>query len=131
MNGNTPYAGLPDVVEAGQRVAADSPSLSRAQRDALRDSASLIADQTRSYLTDGFVVGSEISLGVDGPLVTVAVHPPVGNPVSAGFEPSVGEADDSLIDAADREEVARGLAASAAHQVKLALDQSDVTPPAQ
>jgi len=54
--------------------------------------------------------------------VTVAVRPPVGNPVSAGFTPEFENlADDDLISDEDREEVARGLAASAALQVKAAL----------
>ena len=101
------------------------------QRRALRASISQIAAQTRNYLPDEYVVGSDISQGMQGVQVTVAVRPPVGNPVSAGFTPefeNVG--DDDLIPLEDREEVARGLAASAALQVKHALGD-DVPPTAR
>ncbi|MFB6107149.1 MAG: DUF5811 family protein [Halobacteriaceae archaeon] len=131
MNGNTPYGGRPGVVEAGHRSSTDAPTLTRQQRKHLRDSATAIAARTRSYLTDGFAVGSEVSAGVGGPRVTVAVRPPVGNPVSAGFEASFDGEDAALVEEADREEVARGLAASAALQVKHVLDDEDVVPAAQ
>lgn len=160
MNGNTPYAGLPGVTGAGQRADVDVPSLSRAQRRALSRDVSHIAARTREYLPDEYIVNSEISHGVGGPQVTVAVRPPIGRPVSAGFTPSPGDLDADVPDAsladeasrpedddsapdeaptdggseiiasAERAEVARGLAASAALQVKRAIGD-DLTPTAR
>jgi len=122
MNGNTPYAG-PDATEPVE--------LSVAQRRALRESLSRIAARTREFLPDEYVVGSEVNDGANGPQATVAVRPPVGKPVSAGFTPDVDDDDTDLIPATERDEVARGLAASAALQVKIALAQADVEPPAR
>ncbi|MFB6094864.1 MAG: DUF5811 family protein, partial [Halodesulfurarchaeum sp.] len=58
------------------------------------------------------------------------VQPPVGNPVSAGFSPDLEGSGEELIPVEDEEEVARGLAASAALQVKRAID-GDVPPTAR
>lgn len=125
MNGNTPYAG-PDTPDA---PAAD---LSPAQHRALRDSLSRIASRTREFLPDEYTVGSEVNQGSNGPQATVAVRPPIGNPVSAGFTPDFDEAEDTdLIPSAERDEVAQGLAASAALQVKAALANADIDPPAR
>lgn len=112
MHGNSPYSGTEP----------SKPDLTVTQRRALMDSISRIAARTRKYLPDEYVVGSEISSGTEGVQVTVAVRPPAGNPVSAGFTPEFDDVtDDDLIPNDDREEVARGLAASAALQVKAAL----------
>lgn len=114
MHGNSPHVGA-EPTEA---------DITATQRRALRSSISQIAAQTRDYLPDEYVVGSDISQGMQGVQVTVAVRPPVGNPVSAGFTPEFdGVGDDDLIPLEDREEVARGLAASAALQVKHALGE--------
>ncbi len=132
MNGNTPYAGLPGETGAGQRAAADVPDLSRAQKRLLHRDVSRIAARTREFLPDEYIVDSDISSGLTGPQVTVAVRPPVGHAVSAGFTPDVEEvaAAEELITAAERDEVARGLAASAALQVKQAVSDG-VTPTAK
>ncbi|ELY45123.1 DUF5811 family protein [Natronorubrum sulfidifaciens] len=132
MNGNTPYAGLPGETGAGQRAAADVPDLSRAQKRLLHRDVSRIAARTREFLPDEYVVDSDISSGLTGPQVTVAVRPPIGHAVSAGFTPDVDEvpAAEEVITAAERDEVARGLAASAALQVKQAVSDS-VTPTAK
>lgn len=128
MNGNTPYAG----VQGGDAGGNDAPEITAGQRKALQASIGAIASRTRDFLPDEYVVGSEVSTSSDGPRVTVAVRPPVGNPVSAGFEPDFdGEDDDALIPAEERDEVARGLAASAALQVKGAVGDGDVTPTAK
>lgn len=129
MNGNNPYAGTRDVVAAGQRTAEDAPSLSPDQRQTIRAALTRIELRTRELLPDEYVVGSEITTGVSGPRATVAVQPPVGNPVSAGFEPDLA-ADADPIRAEDRAEVARGLAASAALQVKQVV-ADDLTPTAK
>ncbi|MFD1647274.1 DUF5811 family protein [Haloarchaeobius litoreus] len=131
MNGNTPYAGLPGSTQAGKRASADVPELTAEQKRRLRADVSRIAALTREFLPDEYVVDGDISNGVGGPQATVAVQPPIGNPISAGFTPDVDEFDDDdLIDPEDQAEVARGLAASAALQVKQALSGS-VTPTAR
>jgi len=131
MNGNTPYAGSPGITQAGKRATADLPELTGEQKRALRRDVSRIAAQTRAYLPDEYVVDSDVSQAAGGPRATVAVQPPVGHPVSAGFSPENEDLEsDSLIDDEDRSEVARGLAASAALQVKQAV-QDDVMPTAR
>lgn len=117
MNGNNPYAGPSGVVEAGQPEDVD---LSPEQKDTLREAVTNIVTITESYLPDGYAVGSELSYGANGAQATVAVRPPVGHAVSAGFSPSIEELTSGLDDE-DREEVAKGLAASAAAQVMNAV----------
>jgi hypothetical protein len=114
MNGNTPYGGAPGVAEAGQP--ATDAELTQDQRRAIRRAVAGIVTRTRSYLPDSYTVGSELSYGSDGPTATVAVRPPAGHPVSAGFTPDLDDIEAGLADA-ERDEVARGLAASAALQV--------------
>ncbi|WP_188975040.1 DUF5811 family protein [Halocalculus aciditolerans] len=124
MNANTPYAG-----PQGAGITGDD--LSAGQRRSLRTSVSRIAARTRDFLPDEFVVGSEVRDGRDGLQVTVAVRPPVGNPVSAGFRPDFDADADDLIPADERDEVARGLAASAALQVKQVMTSDKYTPTAR
>lgn len=131
MNGNTPYAGSPDVTQAGKRANADIPELTGKQKRAFRSGVTSIAAKTRSFLPNEYVIDSEISEGTNGPQATVAVRPPVGYPVSAGFEPDENDLeDDRIISDEVRDEVARGLAASAALQVKQAM-QDQITPTAR
>lgn len=131
MNGNTPYAGLPGITDAGKRAAEDVPELSDDEKQALRDAVSGIAARTREFLPDEFVVNSNIKHGVGGPRATVAVRPPVGQPVSAGFTPDLEDLEtDAPIPDEDREEVAQGLAASAALQVKQSMGD-EITPTAR
>lgn len=119
MNGNTPYTGRPNAVDAGRREST-APDLSPEERRNLQRDVATIAARTREFLPDEYAVGSELRQGATGTEAHVAVRPPVGNPVSAGFRP---EADEEVaLDDGDRDEVARGLAASAAFQVKQALD---------
>lgn len=126
MNGNTPYAGRANVTDAGQRANTDVPDLSVEQRRALQAGLDTVAARTREYLPDEYVVGAQIIAGTDGPQGTIAVQPPIGRPVSAGFSPDIDEIETEGIDEADREEVARGLAASAALQVKRAVSDAVV-----
>jgi len=131
MNGNNPYAGAPGVTDAGKRASADLPDLSTAQKRTLRHEVSRVAAQTRQFLPDEYVVDADVQSGVSGPRATVAVQPPVGSPVSAGFTPDQEAIDGGdPISQEDREEVARGLAASAALQVKQAVADS-LTPTAR
>ena len=113
MEGNDPYAG-----PLGRTNSRDV-DLSAEQKDALRDAVSSIVTRTESYLPDGYAVGSELSYGANGPQATVAVRPPAGHPVSAGFQPDIENLEG--LDEEDRAEVARGLAASAAAQVMNAV----------
>ena len=128
MNGNTPFAGRPDVEPAGQSVESGA-ALSTEQKQLLRRELSRIATRTRSYLPDEYVVGSELSDGIGGPQATVAVQPPLGYPVSADVAPNF-DAPDGLITDEECAELARGLAAQAVYQVMSAV-HDNVTPMAQ
>ena len=128
MNGNNPYAGAPGVVDAGQL--SDDQSLTNEQTETLKRAVAAIVARTQSFLPDGYAVGSELSNGANGPQATVAVRPPVGHPVSAGFSPDFEDLDAGLTDE-DRDEVARGLAASAAFQMMSAVGGDDLTPTAR
>ncbi|MFB6110555.1 MAG: DUF5811 family protein [Halodesulfurarchaeum sp.] len=120
MYGNTPYA--------GRQGDQDPVELTPAMRRALQDGVSDVERETRRYLPDDYQVGSRVGQSGGGPQVTVSVRPPIGNPVSAGFSPDADA--DEPIPVEDVEEVARGLAASAALQVKQALGE-DVPPMAR
>jgi len=109
MYGNSPIGGD-----------ASPEPLSPTQRRRLKRDLAAVAARTREYLPGEYVVGSELSTGTDGPQATVAVRPPAGHPVSAGFTPD-GEEFDGGLDEGERDEVARGLAASAAVQVMNAV----------
>ncbi len=126
MNGNNPYAGAPGAVEAGRPP---EVNLSAEQKRGLRRAIAGIVAETESYLPDGYAVGSEVSYGANGLEATVAVRPPAGHPVSAGLTPDLEELETGL-DAEDRTEVARGLAASAAFQTMLAVGE-DIEPTAR
>jgi hypothetical protein len=99
------------------------------ERRLLREAVSNIVAQTRSLLPEGYAIGSELSDSAGGPQATVAVQPPIGHPVSAGLTPKPEDLDEGL-DEAEREEVARGLAASAALQTMNAIGD-DLTPTAR
>jgi hypothetical protein len=128
MNGNNPYAGAPGVVGAGQ-PSADVTELSAAELRQLREAVAGIVAQTRTYLPDSYAIGSELSNGSGGPRATVAVHPPVGHPVSAGLTPDAEDLESGL-SPEECTEVARGLAASAAFQVMSTVGD-DLTPTAR
>lgn len=124
MNGNYPHAG-----GAGFGTLSTDAELSTDQKRILRRAVAGIVSRTQSYLPEGYVVGSELSYGANGPLATVAVQPPAGHPVSAGFSPDVEDLETGFTDA-DRDEVAQGLAASAAMQMMQAVGD-DPTPAAR
>lgn len=96
MHGNAPQTGV-------------DPELSPDQRRALRQDCSAVARRARELLPDEFVVGSELVEANDGVRATVAVRPPGGTIVSAGFT-----ADET----ADRDDIAHSIAASAALEAK-------------
>jgi len=118
MYGNTPFAG------------ADTEStLSSEERRRLRQDLANVAARTRELLPDDFTVGLELAHGSDGPQATVAVQPPIGSAVSAGYTPDEDETE-ITIGEAERVELAQGLAASAALQMKQAM-RGDSAPVAQ
>jgi hypothetical protein len=126
MNGNNPYAGTPGIVDAGKP---EEIEVSGAEVRTLRQAVTGIVSRTEQYLPDGYAVGAELTYGTSGPQATVAVRPPAGRPVSAGFTPDKEELESGLTDA-DRNEVARGLAASAAYQAMSAVGDN-ITPTAR
>lgn len=80
MHGNAPHSGR----------AAPTPSAE--DRRALRRELVDIASSTRALLADDFIVGGEIA-GDGGLQARIAVQPPVGSVVSAGFELGDDEVD--------------------------------------
>lgn len=135
MNWNESYSG-------GQNATTDSGSPgdpSGSGRRALRRSAKTVAASTRQYLPSEYGVTGEVTTGMNGPQATVAVQPPVGPPISAGFaldeyvaEDGSANADPDPVSLPDdeRDSVAQGLAARAAFQVKRAVGDA-VTPTAR
>ncbi|WEL17129.1 MULTISPECIES: DUF5811 family protein [unclassified Halorhabdus] len=118
MYGNTSHSGAAET----------TVELTPEERRSLRSDLSRVASKTRELLPGEFVVGSELSSGASGPEAMIAVQPPIGSPVSAGYTP---EPDTNLrIDDQECEDLAQGLAASAALQVKQAMSDDD-TPTAQ
>lgn len=131
MNGNTPYAGLPGTAQAGHRTNADLPELTSDEKRRFRRDVSRIAAHTREFLPDEYVIDASVSHSAGGPQARVAVQPPVGHPVTAGFTPDEDDFEaGEVVEDDDRREVARGLAASAALQVKQHVADS-VTPTAR
>ncbi|QZA88899.1 hypothetical protein K0C01_01655 [Salinarchaeum sp. IM2453] len=127
MNGNTPYGGTPTVTPAGKRASADISDPAPDQIRRLQENMSEIAAETRKLLPNGYLVNTNVGRGATGVKAQIAVRPPAGRPVSAGFSPSEDELQSSeIIDTDDQTEVARGLAASAILQVKQAVS-SDIT----
>ena len=100
------------------RDGSSAPELSADERRHLRRELTSVAARTRELLPGEFVVGSELGSDAGTPRATVAVQPPVGAPVSATCPLENGVA----IDETEREDIAVGLAASAALQVKRAVD---------
>ena len=110
----------------GPSVDTADVELSVEQRRTLQAGLDTVAARTREYLPDEYVVGAQIVAGTDGPQGTIAVQPPVGAAVSAGFTPDFEEPNEGITEE-DRTEVARQLAASAALQVKRAVSDG-ITP---
>lgn len=109
MHGNTPHDG---PVES---------EFSPEDRRALRRDLVDVATSTRDLLSDEFVVGGEIS-DDDGALsATVAVQPPAGSIVSAGFVSD----DDGADDPEGFESLALDLAAGAVIEAKHAAQDVD------
>jgi hypothetical protein len=113
MYGNTQFGDEPSDIE-----------LTSEQRKHLRQDLSTVAERTRDLLPGEFAVGSELVDSSNGPQATVAVQPPIGGIVSANCSLT----DELTIDETQQEDLAVGLAASAALQVKQATqgDQSPV-----
>lgn len=116
MYGNSPLGNDPTPTD-----------LSPEERKRLRRDVESVAARTRELLPGDFVVGSELSDGANGPRGMIAVQPPIGAMVSAGYAP--GETGPGIADE-EIDEIATGLAASAALQVKEAYPD-DQSPAAQ
>lgn len=101
---------------------AESTELSPAERKRLRRDLAGVAARTRELLPGDFVVGSELREGANGPRATIAVQPPIGAVVRAGYVP---DESGRTIDDEQRDEIATGLAASAAVQVKQAYPDDE------
>lgn len=99
-----------------------TPELSADERRRLRRDLASVAARTRELLPGEFVVGSEISDGANGPRAMVAVQPPIGSIVSAGYAPGESGA---TIGEQEQDDIATGLAASAALQVKQAYPDDE------
>ena len=117
MYGNSPVGGDTEKV-----------TLTQEQQQALRKDLASVAARTRELLPGEFVVGSEVSDSASGPRATIAVQPPVGSVVSADYRPD--NADNVAISAEERDDLAQGIAASAALQVKQVVGD-DPSPTAQ
>ena len=122
MNGNYTGSGGQPV---GEGRTTSIEELSAGQKDALRHAVAGIVAETESYLPEGYQVGSELATA-SGATATVAVDPPAGHPVTAGYSPDPDELDGGL-DAETQREVAQGLAASAVLQVMNAVGDG-ITP---
>ncbi len=126
MNGNTPYAGLPGETQAGRRAAADVPTLTSTQKRLLHRDVSRIAARTREFLPDEYIVDADVSSGVGAP--GQGRGQATGRPRrQCRLHPDLENATEEIITSDERSEVARGLAASAALQVKQAVSDN-VTP---
>ena len=113
-----PYEGEPDEVL----------ELTAEQKRALRRDLDAVAARTRSYLPDEYVIGSELTRGMQGGIeAAIAVQPPVGRAVSASVTP---DTEDGRLSETQRRELARGLTATVVHQVKQAV-HDDMTPAAR
>ncbi len=121
MNGN--YTGVGGQPVGGGQTTVEE--LSAGQKDALRAAVAGIVAETESYLPEGYQVGSELATASGG-TATVAVDPPAGHPVTAGYSPDPDDLDGGL-DAETQREVAQGLAASAVLQVMDAVGDG-ITP---
>ena len=117
MYGNSPLGGDTEKV-----------TLTREQRQTLRRDLASVAARTRDLLPGEFVVGSEVSDSDTGPRATIAVQPPVGSVVSADYRPD--DAESATISTEEMDDLAQGIAASAALQVKQVMGE-DTSPTAQ
>jgi hypothetical protein len=99
----------------------------------LRSNAKTVATQVRYLLPAEYSVTGDVTDGANGPQAFVAIQPPVGRPITADF--GIEEYTDSKgagtdIPDDERDEVAAGLAARAALQVKQAIGDG-LTPTAR
>lgn len=97
----------------------------------LRSNAKTVAAQVRHLLPTEYDVTGDVTDGTSGPQAIVAIQPPVGPAITAGFGiEEYADANGSSIPDNERDEVASGLAARAALQVKQAVGDA-ITPTAR
>lgn len=127
MNWNDSYGG-PDAADG----TAGTGGGSGVENRALRSNAKSVATQVRHLLPAEYDVTGDVTESQNGPQAFVAIQPPVGPAITAGFgvgEYSGGETGPHIPDD-ERDEVASGLAARAALQVKQAVGDA-ITPTAR
>jgi hypothetical protein len=104
-----------------------------AENRVLRSSAKTVATRVRCLLPAEYDVTGDVANDANGPQAFVAIQPPVGPAVTAGFGleeyADSSEAGEAIPDE-ERDEVASGLAARAALQVKQAVGDA-ITPTAR
>jgi len=128
MNWNDSYGG-PDA--AGGDLANEGAS--GVENRALRSNARTVAAQVRHLLPTEYDVTGDVTESANGPQALVAIQPPIGPAITAGFgvEDYATESEaGSGISNDERDEVASGLAARAALQVKQAVGDA-ITPTAR
>ncbi|RNJ27158.1 DUF5811 family protein [Halosegnis longus] len=86
----------------------ETTELTTEQRRELRAGGTAVAARTRELLPREFVIGTELVDSHDGVQAAVAVQPPNGTVVSAGFQLS------ELDEDGDTDDIARQIAAGAA-----------------
>ena len=104
-----------------------------AENRTLRSNAKTVATQVRYLLPAEYSVTGDVTDGTNGPQAFVAIQPPIGRPITAGFgieEYTDSEGDGTDIPDEERDEVAADLAARAAIQVKQAVSDG-LTPTAR
>jgi hypothetical protein len=119
MNWNDSYAETETTEGWG-----DGTDGSTVENRTLRSNAKTVAAQVRHLLPAEYDVTGDVTDGTNGPQAVVAIRPPIGPAVTAGFGIDEYESDDgpdSAIPDDERNEVASGLAARAALQVKQAI----------
>lgn len=128
MNWNDSYGG-PDAMDG--QVGANGGS--GVENRTLRSNAKTVAARVRHLLPAEYDVTGDVTDSANGPQAFVAIQPPVGPPITAGFGvEEYADANDVGTDIPDdeRDEVASGLAARAALQVKQAVGDA-ITPTAR
>lgn len=115
MYGNAPVGGD-----------SEDESLTRDQRQSLRRDLTAVAARTRELLPGEFAVGAQIAEGSGGAHGRIAVQSPRGNMVTADYTPE----EDVTISEEERDDLVRGLAASAALEAMRATDGDEPAPAA-
>ncbi|PSQ25312.1 hypothetical protein BRD01_02105 [Halobacteriales archaeon QS_8_65_32] len=125
MNWNDSYGGSD---EAGGTAGENGAGT---ENRALRSNAKTVATRVRDLLPAEYDVQGDVTESASGSQALVAIQPPVGPAITAGFGiDEYADANGTAIPDDERDEVASGLAARAALQVKQAVGDA-LTPTAR